>query len=143
MPHKVILDTNVLVSGLRSKRGASYRLLMLLTEDVYQPQVSVPLFLEYESVTKRQGLISQLSHDDIDDILNFLLAKSSIRSIYFLWRPFLKDPKDDMVLEAAVESNSKFIITHNLKDFKGIDTFGIQALTPKQFLQHINSGDTQ
>lgn len=137
MPHKVILDTNVLVSGLRSKRGASYRLLMLLTEDVYQPQVSVPLFLEYESVTKRQGLISQLSHDDIDDILNFVLSKSSIRSIYFLWRPFLKDPKDDMVLEVAVESNSKFIITHNLKDFKDIDTFGIKALTPKQFLQYI------
>lgn len=137
MPHKVILDTNVLVSGLRSKRGASYRLLMLLTEDVYQPQVSVPLFLEYESVTKRQGLISQLSHDDIDDILNFVLSKSSIRSIYFLWRPFLKDPKDDMVLEVAVESNSKFIITHNLKDFKDIDTFGIKALTPKQFLQYV------
>lgn len=130
----VVLDTNILVSALRSNRGASYKLLALLIDDIYTPNISVPLFLEYESVIKRPSIADHLTAKEIDDILNFILSKSRARSIYFLWRPFLKDPKDDLVLEVAVESNSEFIITHNIKDFKGVEKFGIQVLGPKQFL---------
>jgi putative PIN family toxin of toxin-antitoxin system len=134
-PSKVVIDTNVLVAALRSKRGASYKLLISLVDDHYIPCVSVPLYLEYESVLKRPGLVESLSHQEIDDVLNYFLSRSSLRKIFFLWRPFLKDPKDDHVLEVAVESQSKYIVTFNVRDFHGIEKFGIQAITPQEFLQ--------
>ena len=131
----VVIDTNVLATAIKSKNGASYRLLMELPNGSYKPNISVPLFVEYEDVLKRASLNTGLSSSDIDDILNYLLSKSDIREIFYLWRPFLKDPKDDMVLELAVESNSRYIITFNIKDFKDIQKFGIQALTPQEFLK--------
>ncbi|WP_428357553.1 putative toxin-antitoxin system toxin component, PIN family [Methyloprofundus sp.] len=130
----IVIDTNVLISALKSKRGASYKLIMALPKELYTPNVSVPLFLEYESVAKRQGLVSKLSSQDIDSILEYFLSKSSIRKIFFLWRPYLKDPKDDLVLEVAVESQSEYIVTFNTKDFKGCNQFGITVVTPQEFI---------
>lgn len=130
----VVIDTNVLVSALRSNRGASFKLLMSLEEAALTPCISVPLFVEYESVLKRSGLIG-LTNQDIDDVLDYLLSISRQTSIFFLWRPYLKDPKDDMVLEAAVESQSTRIITYNLRDFAKIHNFGIEAITPKSILE--------
>jgi len=130
----IVLDTNVLITALKSKQGASYKLLISLADDLYIPNVSVPLFVEYEAVAKRDGMLVGLSVEDIEAILDYFLSKSNIRKIFYLWRPFLKDPKDDLVLEVAVESQSKYIITFNKKDFKGVDKFGIKVLTPKEFL---------
>ena len=130
----VVIDTNVLISALKSTQGASYKLLMSLPKELFVPNVSVPLFLEYESVAKREGLVSKLSSQDIDSILDYFLSKSSIRKIFFLWRPYLKDSKDDLVLEVAVESQSEYIITFNTKDFKGCDKFGITVVTPQEFI---------
>ena len=130
----VVIDTNVLIAALRSKRGCSHKLLISLAEDLYIPNISVPLFVEYESIAKREGTLANLSTEDIEAILDYLLSKSNIRKIFYLWRPFLKDPIDDMVLEVAVESRSEYIITFNKKDFIGIDRFGIEVLTPKEFL---------
>ena len=79
-------------------------------------------------------MLTNLSAEDIEAILDYLLSKSNIREIFYLWRPFLKDPKDDLVLEVAVESRSKYIITFNKKDFKGIGKFGVEVLTPREFL---------
>ncbi len=131
----VVIDTNVLISALKSKKGASYKLIMALPKRLFVPNVSVPLFLEYESVAKRQGLVSKLSSQEIDSILEYFLSKSSIRKIFFLWRPFLKDSKDDLVLEVAVESQSEYIITFNTKDFKGCSKFGIKVVTPQEFIR--------
>lgn len=130
---KVVIDTNVLVAALKSKRGTSYKLLMSLPDELFTPNVSVPLFIEYESVAKRSGLVTNLKQKDIDNILDYYLSKSQIHKIFYLWRPYLKDPKDDLVLEVAVKSRSKYIITFNKKDFKGCEDFGITALTPKEF----------
>ena len=133
-PINVVLDTNVLVSALRSKLGASHKLLILLPNGAYQPNISVPLFVEYESVVKREGMLNGLSEVNIDAILDYLLSKSSIRKIFYLWRPTLKDPKDDLVLEVAVESQSTYIITFNKRDFKGAEKFGIKVVTPQEFM---------
>jgi len=108
---------------------------MLLTEDEFKTNVSVPLFIEYESVAKRAGLVANLTKKDIEEILNYFLSKSNIHEIFYLWRPFLKDQKDDLVLEVAVKSQSKYIITFNKKDFKGSEKFGIKVLTPYEFLK--------
>lgn len=129
-----------MVSALRSKRGASYKLLSMIDSGRFQITISVPLLFEYEDVLKRKSLNIALTHNDIDDILDYLCAVADKREIYYLWRPFLKDPKDDMVLELSVESGSDYIVTYNIDDFKGIERFNVRAIKPKDFLKLIGEG---
>jgi predicted nucleic acid-binding protein len=96
--------------------------------------VSVPLVLEYEAVGKRQARELGLTQADIEAVVDFLCSIAHHREIFFLWRPFLRDPKDDMVLEVAVEAQCRYIVTFNLRDFAGCDQFGITAITPRDFL---------
>jgi putative PIN family toxin of toxin-antitoxin system len=137
MVPRVVIDTNVLVSALRSRKGASFKVVSLIGKGLFQLSVSVPLVLEYESATKRVSKLVGLKYSDIDDILDYICKVAEHGDIYYLWRPFLKDPKDDMVLEVAVESESEFIVTHNLRDFAEIGQFGLEAITPNQLLERI------
>jgi len=142
MVPRVVLDTNVLVSALRSRKGASFKVIRLIGRDSFQLSISVPLVLEYESAAKRVSKLVGLKYSDIDDILDYICKVAEHRDIYYIWRPFLKDPKDDMVLEVAVESESEFIVTHNLRDFAGIEQFGLAAITPKQLLEKTGEPST-
>jgi putative PIN family toxin of toxin-antitoxin system len=135
--YQVVVDTNVLLAALRSRRGASYRLLSLLGDGRRQMNVSVPLVLEYEDVVKRPGVGVGLSTDEVDDILNFICAEANRREIFYLWRPILPDPKDDFILELAVESRCDYIVTFNVRDFAGADKFGIKIATPREFLRKL------
>jgi len=137
MRPRVVLDTNVLVSALRSRKGASFKVISLIGRDLFQLCISVPLVLEYESAAKRVSKLVGLTYSDIDDIVDYICKVAEHRNLYYLWRPFLKDPKDDMVLEVAVESESEFIVTYNVRDFAGIEQFGLQSITPKQLLEKI------
>jgi putative PIN family toxin of toxin-antitoxin system len=134
MAHQIVLDTNVLIAGLRSRRGASFELLSRLGGTEFEISVSVPLVLEYEAVARAQARELGLTHEDIDDVLDYLCAVGHRRQIFYLWRPFLRDPRDDMVLEVAVEAACDFIVTFNLRDFTGVDQFGLRAITPGEFL---------
>ncbi len=134
---KIVIDTNVVLSALRSTRGASFNLLSIIDKGLFEYSLSVPLFLEYEAVVKRNKDLLGLSNADIDDILGYLAEIGNKREIYFLWRPFLRDPKDDLVLEVAIESESNYIISYNKKDFKNINKFGLSVLTPQEFLRLI------
>ncbi|PKM37224.1 MAG: putative toxin-antitoxin system toxin component, PIN family [Gammaproteobacteria bacterium HGW-Gammaproteobacteria-10] len=134
---RIVIDTNLIIAALRSRRGASFKLLSLIDAGLFRVNLSVPLFLEYEAVAKREQHRFTLDDQDIEDILNYIAAVSDKREIFFLWRPYLKDPKDDLVLEVAVESASQFIITHNLRDFAGIEKFNLQAITPQQLLKQL------
>jgi predicted nucleic acid-binding protein len=122
------------VAALLSSRGASHRLLRLVGDDRWRMNLSVPLVLEYEQTLKRVCAGEALSGSDIDGILQFLCANASLRPIFFLWRPLLPDPKDDFVLELAVESRTDFLLTFNAKDFAGAEHFGIRVITPREFL---------
>jgi len=137
--HKIVIDTNVILSALRSTSGASYKLLSIIDQGLFEFSLSVPLFLEYEAVVKRNKEVLGLSIVDIDDILGYLAEIGHKREIYFLWRPFLKDPNDDLVLEVAVESESNYIISYNKRDFKNINKFGLSVLTPQEFLRLIKA----
>jgi len=95
---QVVIDTNVIISALRSQYGASYKLLTLLERANFEINLSVPLLLEYEDVAKRQAEELGLDEKTIDDILDYLCSVAKRWRIYYLWRPYLKDPKDDMVL---------------------------------------------
>jgi len=133
---KVVIDTNVIYAGLRSRNGASFQVLQRIGTEQFAMVLSVPLLFEYEMVLKREAL-PHLTEQDIEDVLDFLCAASDTRDIFYLWRPYLKDPKDDMLLEVAVESNAEYIVTFNLQDFRNIGAFGVQAITPQQLLQKI------
>jgi putative PIN family toxin of toxin-antitoxin system len=133
---QAVLDTNVLVAAVRSSLGASYQLLRHIKADLLQPIISVPLVLEYEDVLSREGLHS-LSNQDIQVLLDFIASKSEHQQIDYLWRPFLSDPKDNMVLEVAFNSRAKCIVTHNLRDFKGCEQLGVKAVTPGDFLKNL------
>jgi putative PIN family toxin of toxin-antitoxin system len=131
------MDTNVLVAALQSRRGAAYKLLTLINSGKFDLHVSVPLVLEYEEVAKRLLDAIPLTEQDVDDILDYLCSVACKQRVFYLWRPFLNDPQDDMVLELAVTGDCKFIVTYNVKDFKGVERFGLRAVTPKEFLEEI------
>jgi len=135
--HLVILDTNILISGLKSKKGRSYELLQRLGNEEYKIAISVPLVLEYEAVLKKQLDRAIFTDNDINDFLNYICKIGEKTKIYYLWRPFLKDAYDDHVLEVAFSAKCKYIITYNVKDFKGTHSLGIEAITPYEFIKRI------
>ncbi|HKH43341.1 MAG TPA: putative toxin-antitoxin system toxin component, PIN family [Thermoanaerobaculia bacterium] len=131
---RVVLDTNVLVSAFRSREGVAFRLFSLLRDGRFEISVSVPLVLEYEDVLRRGPVLSE---EETVSVLSFLCSVAHRQKIFFLWRPGLPDPKDDMVLELAVASRARYIVTYNGRDFAAAERFGIQAVTPKAFLDVI------
>ena len=130
----VVLDTNILVAAVRSRRGASFRLLSLVGTSRFEICLSVPLVLEYEEALLRQVPTSTLTQRDVRDLVDYLCSVGHAQEIFFLWRPRLRDPKDDLVLELAVAAGCDAIITFNQRDFAGASSFGIQILRPGEFL---------
>jgi putative PIN family toxin of toxin-antitoxin system len=136
---QIVIDTNVLVAGLRSRRGSAFRLLTLVGTGRFDIHLSVPLVLEYEDVLLRELPHLQVSRTAVEDLLDFHCAVATCHSIFFLWRPFLRDPKDDMIVELAVKAGCDFIVTYNTRDFAGVEQFGLRAIGPGAFLQHIGA----
>jgi len=132
-----ILDTSVLVSGLRSKRGASHQIIRALQAGDLKVSVSVALVLEYESVLLRPGLIPGFTPQELCRIIDGICLMAQHRKIFFAWRPFLTDPNDDLLLEIAVAASAPLIITHNISDFAGSDSLGVRAITPSAALNLI------
>lgn len=130
---RVVFDTNVLVSALRSRRGASFRLLELAGTGRYELCLSVPLLLEYEDFLGRPG-VTHLSNDQVQDVLDYLCSIALCQDVFYLWRPFLPDPKDDLVLEVGVAARCTDLVTFNAKHFKGVDRFGLRVSRPNEFL---------
>lgn len=136
MNNNIVLDTNVLLTALKSSRGSSFRLLAMLETQQYQLHISTPLIAEYESVLKRGHLA--LSDLQIDDIIDFMCARAIHHKIFYLWRPTLKDPDDDFILELAVKAGAS-IVTWNLADFKRANKFAVNVLTPRDFLAQMEN----
>ena len=133
----VVLDTSVLVAGARSLSGASFQLLSRIGTDMFDIAVSVPLVVEYEDVLMRDLSAIALSTADVQDIIDYICSVAVRQEIFYLWRPALRDAGDDLVLEVAVAANCDAIVTHNVRDFAGIERFGLELLTPGQFLQRL------
>ena len=112
-------------------------MLLLIGSEKFEINISVPLILEYEAAAKR--LIGEilLTESEIGDILDYICAVARPWKVFYLWRPFLRDPKDDMVLELAVVANCDLIVTYNKDDFQGAERFGLEVVTAKEFLQKI------
>lgn len=130
-----MLDTNVIVAGLRSSRGSSFQLLKRIERSALTPVLSVALVLEYEAVLMRDAADIGLAEADVDDFLDSVCAAGDLCDVHFLWRPQLKDPNDEFVLEVAVESRCGVIVTHNLRDFAAARRFGVRVAAPRDFLR--------
>lgn len=134
-PYQLVLDTNVLVSGLRSNRGASYKLLTILNDRRWQFNVSTTLVFEYEEILKQQKEQPRLSDEDIDNVIEAICRIANRCSIFYLWRPVARDPDYDFLIDLAVECQADFIITYNQKDLQAAEKFGLRVVSPKEFLQ--------
>jgi putative PIN family toxin of toxin-antitoxin system len=135
----IAIDTCVLVSALRSRRGAAHRLVRRIGTGQFELALSLSLMLEYEDVCKRLIGTIPLSEAEIDDILDFLAKAGREHTVHYLWRPALKDPADDMVLELAVAANCQSIVTFNIRDFAGAERFGPRVETPRDFLNRLEN----
>lgn len=132
--HQLILDTNVLVAGLRSKRGASYQLIRWFYDGRFKLKLSVALALEYEDVLNRPGLLPAISAQQIEEFLDYFLLAGDLEPWVPRLRPSLRDPDDERILELAVECGAT-IVTHNIKDFEGAARFGVEVKTPLEILK--------
>jgi len=138
---RVVLDTNIFVSALRSDKGASYAVISQLPSDQFRIVLSIPLYVEYQdALTRPEHMSGAGTAEEILAFLRYICSIAHRQRIFFLWRPWLSDPKDDMVLEVAVASESRCIVTYNLRDFRGVEKhFGITPVTPGKFLHIIRS----
>lgn len=137
---KLVLDTATLVAAIRSDAGASRRLLVAALENRFRLLASVPLMIEYQAVMTRPEHLdaSGLSWNDVNALLDTIASTAVPVRLAFLWRPTLRDPDDDMVLEAAVNGGADAIVTFNLRDFAGAVTqFGINVLSPREALRKL------
>ena len=139
IPRRIVLDTNVLVAGLRSRRGVAFRLLTEVGRNRFEIALSVPLVLAYEEVLLRHKAATRLSVTDIDAVLDYFSSVAHLQEIFFLWRPLLSDPKDDLLLELAVAAGCDAIVTYNVRDFGGAKAFGVSILEPAFFLRRVGA----
>jgi predicted nucleic acid-binding protein len=100
--------------------------------------LSMPLYLEYlDALTRPEHQFPGFTEQQIYGAVRYLVSQAHLQEIYYHWRPFLQDVKDDMVLELAVAAQAAKIVTFNLKDFKRIEIFGVEAIKPRDFLVEI------
>ena len=134
---QAVIDTNVLLSGVRSKLGASNLLVEAWLRGVIRPVVSTALWLEYEDVLKRTGLHA-MTHPEVDVVLAVLARNSRTTEIHMRWRPQLRDPGDEFVLEAAINGRADTIVRYNRRDFlPACKRFGIAIMSPARFLDEV------
>jgi predicted nucleic acid-binding protein len=133
---RVVFDTSVLVAATRSRFGASHALVRSLPSPQFQICLSVPLYLEWQDVlTRPEHLPPGRSAQDALTALRALAAYAHLQEIHYLWRPFLGDPDDDMVLELALAAGCRYLVTHNQRDFAGANQLGVEIVLPGEFLQ--------
>jgi putative PIN family toxin of toxin-antitoxin system len=137
---RVVLDTNVLYSALASPSGASAEVLRAARRDKVMVLASVPLFVEYEAVLTRTDFLefSGLTTEDVQSVLDVLAKRIEVVEPFFLWRPSLQDPDDEMVLECAVNGRADALVTFNLRHFvNAARKFSLLVLRPSELLERI------
>ena len=137
---KIVLDTDVIVAALRSPSGASAELLRRGRRAELALAASVSLFMEYEEVCTRPEHLAAagLSNQQIGLFLDGFASFVQPVEVHFLWRPQLRDPTDELVLEAAVNASARALVTFNQKHFAGVaKRFQLEVLTPGEFLRSL------
>jgi putative PIN family toxin of toxin-antitoxin system len=139
---KVVLDTDVVVAATRNPRGASAAILRAARQGRATLLASVPLALEYEAVASRaeHRLAAGLTEPEVNIFLTAVVAMAEPVMTHFLWRPQLRDPCDEMVLEAAINGGANALVTFNVRDFGTVPAqFGVKILLPREAIRRIKS----
>lgn len=137
---RFVLDTDVVVAGMRSPSGASAALLVAVLDRRLSLALSVPLAIEYEALCLREEhrAAAGLSEAEVGVFLDAIIALAEPVESHFLWRPCLRDPEDEMVLQAAVNGWADAIVTFNTRDFGAVPLrFGLSVLSPAEALRRI------
>ena len=113
---RIVIDTNVFVAAMRSSGGASREVIRRALLGRCEPLFSNPLWLEYEALLGRPVWTDETSDEERRNILGALASRGRWIKIYFGWRPNLRDPSDDFLVELAVAGSASAIVTHNRRD---------------------------
>ena len=132
---RIVLDTSVLVAAARSRNGASFKIVSMLPTPEIEIALTVAVYTEWQAVmTRPENLPPGATPDDALAFLRYLASIAHLQDVHFLWRPFSRDPDDDMIVECAVASGCEYILTHNVKDFRRVEELRVQAITPAELL---------
>jgi putative PIN family toxin of toxin-antitoxin system len=132
----IVLDTNVLVAAVRSRRGAANKILRLAVAGRLRLNISVALALEYEDVLKRDCMVPGYTSQQLDWFLDYLFTISRLHPAVLLKRPSLRDPNDECILEVAVHCGA-VIVTHNVRHLGVAVAFGLNVMRPAELLVSI------
>ena len=139
-PTRVVFATSVLVAAARSRQGASFALVNSIPSPEFQICLSVGLYAEWQAVlTRQEHLPPGRTAEDALGFLRYLAGQAHLQEIHFLWRPFLPDADDDMLLELAFAAGCGHIVTHNVRDFRGAERLGVTAISPGDFWKLIRA----
>jgi putative PIN family toxin of toxin-antitoxin system len=139
---RFVLDTDVVVAAMRSPTGASAAIVRAARRKKVTLLLSVALAMEYEAVCRRpeHRMEAGLSSRQVEIFLDAVIALSEPVHTHFLWRPQLRDPNDEMVLEAAVNGQADAVVTFNLRDYgTAASQFGVEVLLPREAITRIRS----
>ena len=139
MPTRAIIDTNVFLSSLWSTQGAAFEIFAQLRRGRWQIVLSNHLLFEYEEVSKRNAEEMGLSVQEIDTVLDAICGVAEYHQLRADWVPRLTDPDDEPLLQMAVEASVPIIVTRNMGHLKPAEPFGIELLTPSQFLARLKT----
>ncbi len=136
---RAVLDTNVLLAGLRSNKGASFELLRLLRAGKWKLVLSNTVLTEYEEVVKREAAALDLTLADADELLDVLCLLAEPCTVSDRWTPILTDPSDEALVQLASEAKANCLVTHNRRHLEPATRLGIKVLAPKQFLDIVRA----
>ena len=142
---RVVLDTCVIFQALYSQSGASHAILQMVRKGDLQMVVSTPVFAEYCDVCLRKSSLQLfgLTEEDVWNVLNFIAYISVKIDIKYLLRPNLQDKGDNLIMELAFASDSRYLITKNIRDFicnSELRFDGVRVITPADFMQEVIRG---
>jgi len=127
-----VIDTNILVAAMRSRQGASYRLIdeFMTLPPAWNWSISQACLLEYEEVLHRQQIPAEIIDSFLADLLHRADKISRVQSL----RPLLHDPDDEFLAELALSASADYLVTFNKSHFRPLESLGIQLATPAEFL---------
>jgi putative PIN family toxin of toxin-antitoxin system len=137
---RLVLDTDVVVAAMRSPSGASAEILRFIRREQVTLLLSTAMMLEYDAVCTRPEHLSaaDLSTKDAEEFLNAIAFLAKPVEIHFRWRPQLRDPNDEIILETAINGNADHIVTFNIKHYGNAPAaFGIEVLRPADVIRRI------
>lgn len=133
-PPRVVIDPEVLVLALASRRGASFQLLQLVRHEHVQLALEPLIVIEYGIALETARQLHGLHSDDVGTVLDFLCAIAVQPAPHFLWRPVLRDPQCDLLLRLAVATRASHIVAQYPQPLVAPARFGIRSLRPGHFL---------